>query len=57
MIPYSKNRNKPTNYGKTITIRLNDSVFEKFKKVCELKGKNYNQVIRDLIDYYLRQNN
>ena len=53
----TKTRNKATNYGSSVTFRINTEVFEKFKKVTEIKGKKYNVVLRELIDYYLRANN
>lgn len=53
----SRTRNKSTNYGTSVTFRMNTEVFEKFKRVAEIKGKKYNVVLRELIDYYLRANN
>lgn len=52
-----KTRNKPTNYGTSVTFRIKTETFEKFKQVTSYKGKTYNEVIRELIDYYLRANN
>jgi len=52
----SKTRNKTTNYGYSVTFRIDTETFEKFKQVTEIKGKKYNVVIRELIDYYLRAN-
>ena len=52
-----KRRNKPTNYGISVTVRTNIETVEQFKEVCARRGLKYNEVIRDLINQFLRANN
>ena len=52
-----KRRNKPTNYGISVTFRANSETFEQFKEVCARRGLSYNEVLRDLINQFLRANN
>lgn len=51
-----KTRNRATKYGISVTFRMNEETLNKFKEMCEIKGTNYNKVLRELIDYYLRMN-
>lgn len=51
-----KTRNKVTKYGVSVTFRMNEDTLEQFKQMCDIKGTNYNKVLRELIDYYLRMN-
>lgn len=52
-----KTRNKPTHYGTSITFRINTEKFDLLKEVCERRGLKYNEVLRDLVDQFLRANN
>ena len=53
----TERRNKPVNYGTSVTFRMSIEKLEKFKEVCNRRGLSYNSVIRDLIDQFLRANN
>lgn len=53
-----KTRNKPTNYGVDIHIRLRAETFEQIKKMSEKHLTPYSKVIRKIIeDAVAKENN
>lgn len=51
-----KKKNKEINYDTNILVRINSQMLEDFKKVCKENNVKSSEIVRGLIDIYVKQN-